>query len=140
MMIFSHVAISCRDVATSEDFYGRHFGFRRSRAFQDGKGGEIVFIKQGATYLELFPAEAPRPTDAPTNDGPHSVGFRHVAFQVDDVDGKLAAMGEEARITLGPLSFDEAIPGWRTVWISDPDGNILEISQGYRDPENSPQT
>ncbi|MHC5828004.1 MAG: VOC family protein, partial [Nostoc sp.] len=59
-------------------------------------------------------------------------------FQVDDVDAKLAEIGNDAKVTLGPLNFDSFIPGWRTVWVSDPDGNIVEISQGYVDQENPP--
>jgi glyoxylase I family protein len=42
-------------------------------------------------------------------------------------------MGNDAVITLGPLSFDDFIPGWKTVWLKDPEGNIVEISQGYQD-------
>jgi glyoxylase I family protein len=61
-----------------------------------------------------------------------------VAFRVDDVDAMLAAMGAEARITLGSFGFDEIIPGWRTVWGSDPEGNIVAITQGYADQENPP--
>lgn len=29
-------------------------------------------------------------------------------------------------------------PGWRTVWLADPDGRIIEISQGFTDQENPP--
>ncbi len=47
-------------------------------------------------------------------------------------------MGPDARITAGPMSFDDFIPGWRTAWVSDPDGNIIEISQGYVDQEDGP--
>ena len=42
-------------------------------------------------------------------------------------------MGPDAHVTAGPMSFDAIIPGWRTVWIADPDGDIVEISQGYTD-------
>jgi glyoxylase I family protein len=38
-------------------------------------------------------------------------------------------------ISLGPLAFDAYIPGWRTVWITDPDGVIVEVSQGYTDQD-----
>jgi glyoxylase I family protein len=48
-------------------------------------------------------------------------------------------MGAEARVTLGPLDFGDFIPGWRTAWVADPDGNIVEISQGYTDQDNPPQ-
>ena len=64
--------------------------------------------------------------------------MRHLAFKVDDVDAKLAELGDAAKITLGPLDFDAWIPGWRTVWIADPDGRIVEISQGFTDEENPP--
>jgi catechol 2,3-dioxygenase-like lactoylglutathione lyase family enzyme len=74
----------------------------------------------------------------PDADGLHFTGWRHIAFQVDDVDAKLAEIGEDAQITLGPLSFDAFIPGWRTVWVRDPNGNVVEISQGYNDQENPP--
>ena len=65
--------------------------------------------------------------------GPESPGYRHLAFQVEDVDAKLAEMGSEAWITLGPLDFGSVIPGWRTVWLADPDGRVVEVSQGYVD-------
>jgi len=47
------------------------------------------------------------------------------------MDAKLAAMGDEAKVTFGPFGFDAFIPGWRTVWIADPDGNAIELME-YR--------
>ena len=52
-----------------------------------------------------------------------------------NVDEKIAEMGDDAVITLGPLDFDDVIPGWRTVWIKDPEGNIVEITQGFKDQD-----
>ena len=135
---FSHVAISCRDPIATERFYTKHFGFTRARVIPLG-AQQIVFLKSGNVYLELFSAEGTPPGAAATNDGPHYAGWRHIAFTVDNVDAAIAAMGADAKITLGPLSFDDFIPGWRTVWVADPDGNIVEISQGYTDQSNVPQ-
>jgi glyoxylase I family protein len=42
-------------------------------------------------------------------------------------------MGNAAAITQGPMDFDEYIPGWRSAWIADPNGVIVEVSQGYRE-------
>ena len=134
---FSHVAISCRDPIATERFYTRHFGFVRARVIPLG-AQQIVFIKLGNVYLELFQAEGTAPTPPAVADGPHYAGWRHIAFTVDNVDATLAAIGADARVTLGPLSFDDFIPGWRTVWVADPDGNIVEISQGYKDQSNVP--
>jgi len=36
-------------------------------------------------------------------------------------------------VSLGPLHFDDWIPGWHSVWLRDPDGVIVEVSQGYHD-------
>jgi glyoxylase I family protein len=132
-LAFHHVAISCRDLARTEAFYTKHFGFSRARAIPLGGGNEIVFLKNGSAYLELFQAEGDRPAPAVGGDGPHFPGFRHIAFKVESVDATLAAMGGDVTVTLGPLDFDAFIPGWRTVWVADPDGNIIEISQNFTD-------
>jgi glyoxylase I family protein len=130
---FAHVALNCHDIATTEAFYARHFGFRRARVVDLGGDKQIVFLKSGEMYLELFQAESISPAVPPTNDGPTWPGVRHIAFQVKDVDAKLAEMGNAARLSFGPFSFDSFIAGWRTAWITDPDGNIVEISQGFTD-------
>jgi glyoxylase I family protein len=135
---FSHVALNCKDMGATERFYTKHFGFRRARvvAFD---GTQIIFLKSGGVYLELFAAAGAAPGSAPEKDGPSYAGsFRHIAFQVDNVDQTLAAMGGDARVTLGPFNFDSFIPGWRTAWLSDPDGNIVEISQGFADQKDVP--
>jgi len=136
-LTFSHVAISCQDPLSIERFYSRHFGFKRARVVPLGKD-QIVFIKAGDVYLELFRATSEVGVPLATGSGPEYPGWRHIAFMVDDVDAKLASMGDEARITLGPVNFDDFIRGWRTVWVADPEGNIVEISQGYRDQESPP--
>lgn len=140
---WSHVALNCRDPLVTEEFYRRHLGFRRARVVPLG-AEQIVFLRSGEVLLELFRAadEAADATAAPAAgpDGPgRPGGVRHIAFQTDDVDAFLARMGTDARVSLGPLSFDEVLPGWRSVWLLDPDGVVVEVSQGYRDrrPEDS---
>jgi glyoxylase I family protein len=138
-LVFSHVALSCADPLATEQFYAEHFGFRRARVIPLGDDNQIVFLKNPeSVYLELFRADAPNPgLPAASGDGPHYVGIRHLAFQVDDVDAVVARMGAAADVTLGPLDFSAFIPNWKTVWVKDPDGNIVEISQGFTD-EASP--
>lgn len=137
LLEFSHVAMACQDPLVTESFYSNYFGFERARVIPLGDS-QIVFLKAGTVYLELFQAEGEAPVPPAGGDGPKVPGVRHLAFQVADVDAQLAAMGSAAVVTLGPLRFDDFIPGWRTVWVSDPDGNIVEISQGYVDQENPP--
>lgn len=132
---WSHVALNCRDLVATARFYTKWFGFTRSRSF-GSDDQKIQFLRLGGVYLELFSGKSVDSVHpfATSKDGSQRPGIaRHIAFQVDNVDEFLARMGDEAVVTLGPMSFDESIPGWRTAWISDPDGVIVEVSQGYRD-------
>ncbi len=99
---------------------------------------QIVFLRAGQVLLELFKAEGESPVAEIHGDGPHYPGVRHLAFKVDTWTPSWPRWAHAARITLGPLDFDAFIPGWRTVWVADPDGNIVEISQGYVDQDNPP--
>lgn len=137
-MHWSHVGLNCQDQRTTEEFYRRWFGFERARVIPIGDEQEIIFLRQGSIYLELFPS--PKPSEsAPVqvkDDGPQYPGIaRHLAFQTDDLGAFLDRVGDQVPVSLGPLEFDEVIPGWRTVWLSDPDGLIVEVSQGYHDQD-----
>jgi glyoxylase I family protein len=140
MTLFHHISLNCRNMGAIERFYTRHFGFRRARVIDLPDGRQIVFLKGGDdVYLELFPAQGERPASPDTNgEGLLYPGVRNYSFGVDNVDAQLAAMGSEARVTAGPLSFDDFIPGWRSVWLADPEGNVLQITQGFVDQENPP--
>ncbi|MFF1557439.1 VOC family protein [Streptomyces sp. NPDC058279] len=139
-MVWSHVGLNCTDQKTTEEFYTRYFGFARARVVDLGES-RIVFLRKGDAYLELFAAgtDPARPAlgvppAVAGGDGPQAPGrMRHLAFQTDSVDAFLADLGDAAEVTLGPLDFDDFICGWRTVWVRDPDGVIVEVSQGYED-------
>ncbi len=132
--IFAHVGLACKNLETTELFYSRYFGFCRARTIGSGKD-QVIFLKNkaGNSRLELFTAKEESSLAPSKGAGPEYPGYRHIAFQVENVDAKCGEMGNDAVITLGPLSFDEVIPGWRTVWVADPDGRIVEITQGYTD-------
>ena len=135
-LAFHHVAISCGNLKTTEAFYTKHFGFRRARAIPLGGGNEIVFLKNGAgatssssrprvnAHRRRSPAMARTTLACATSRSRSTTSTRSSPRWEAD-----------AKVTLGPLSFDAFIPGWRTAWVADPDGNIVEISQGFVDQE-----
>ena len=131
---FDHVARTCRDPLAVERFYTRYFGFRRARVAPIGGGRQIVFIRNGGMYLELFTADEPSPTPAGQGDGPQHPGVRHIAFKVDDLDATLSRMGYEVRrrITRGPLDFSAFIPGWRTYGSLIRKGKLLKLARFRR--------
>jgi len=134
---FSHFGITCQDPLAVERWYTKHFGFRRARVYAPG-AGQVVLLKRGDLYLELFPAAEKRSAPPADKDGTPQPGWRHMAFLVDDLNGKLAEMGEDARVNLGPIDFSAFVPGMRAVWLADPEGNVVELNQGYVDEANPP--
>jgi glyoxylase I family protein len=95
---FAHVGLNCNDPIAIEKFYTRYFGFQRARVIPLGEE-QIVFLKAGDVYLELFKATGELPVPKAGGDGSQYSGFRHLAFQVDNVDAKLKEMGDDAKIT-----------------------------------------
>ncbi len=130
--IFSHIGLTCKDPAVIERFYSKYFGFKRARVIPLGDD-QILFIKSGHFYMELFKAKADSPLEPPKDDGYPWSGVRHLAFEVDNVDAKLAELGSAVKIMLGPADFGDFIPGWKGAWVADPEGNIIELNQGYVD-------
>jgi glyoxylase I family protein len=133
-----HIGLNCKDPLKIEKFYTQYFGFTRARVIPIENGEQIVFLKNDSFMIELFKTSEVSPLPLPEKDGYGFPGIRHVAFQVDNVDDVLNKMGSDAHINLGPFNFDDTIPGWRTVWVRDPEGNVVEISQGYVDQKTPP--
>lgn len=132
-----HISLTCRDPIAVERWYTSHFDFRRARVVPLGDD-QIVFLKGPGLYLELFQATEQRPVPPPQGDGYPWPSVRNISFEVDDVDAKVAAMGGDADVAFGPLSFDDFIPGWRSVWLRDPEGDIVQLTQGFVDQVNPP--
>lgn len=135
---FHHISLTCDDPIAVERFYTKHFGFRRARVVDLGQGAQIVFLRGAGTLLELFRAGQPNPLKPAENDGYPWSGVRNFSFEVGDVERKIAEMGPDAVVTFGPMSFDAFISGWRSAWLRDPAGNLIQITKGYTDQENPP--
>ena len=134
---FSHFGLTCNDPVKIEKFYTKHFGFKRTRVYAPGPE-QVVMIKSGNMYIELFKSTETSPLSPPKESGYRFSGWRHICFIVDDLDAKLKEMGDDAQLTLGPLDMSDFIKGMKVCWISDPEGNIVELNQGYVDEENPP--
>lgn len=135
---FHHISLTCQDPVATELFYTKHFRFQRVRVVPLGEDNQIVFLRGPGIYLELFRATQENPLKPPSNDGYPWPSVRNFSFEVDDVDAKLADMGADADLAFGPMSFDDFIVGWRSAWLRDPDGNLVQITQGYTDQESPP--
>ncbi|THG30736.1 VOC family protein [Naasia lichenicola] len=118
-----HIAVISTDYERSKAFYIGILGFTLKsevfRAERDSWMGDLAL--NGEYILELF--SFPNPPARPT--GPEAVGLRHLAFEVDDVEGSIAELTakgvrcEEVRI--------DPHTGRRMAFFFDPDGLPLEV-------------
>jgi glyoxylase I family protein len=128
---FNHIAFRCRDLAAQEAFYTKHFGFKRSRTFRKGEPGEFFMLKLGSVRLELFPPDAS--ITSGQKGGEQPVGFRHLAFEVPKLEPVIEALRADGIQPDEIIEMSKLVPGFRIVFFRDPEGNILELMEGYCD-------
>ena len=129
----NHIALNCRDVAAQEAFFSKHFGFKRSRTFKAGTPNEFIMLKLGSVRLELFPTDPAQTGNV--NGGEQVIGFKHLAFDVPDLDAAIAALRADGIEPDPIINQDHVVPGFRIVFFRDREGNILELMQGYQDEQ-----
>jgi glyoxylase I family protein len=134
---FLHITLNCKDPIAIERFYAEHFGFKRVRVCEPGPN-QLVVITSGTLSSEFVPAAGKAPTWPAGKAGPKYHGLRHLAFLVGELDAKLAELGDRVKIDLGPLDMSQSTQGMHMAWVTEPEGNILELNQGYVDEENPP--
>lgn len=134
MATLQHVALNCRDRKKQEAFYAKRFGFRRARVFNAGAPDEFVMLRLGEACLELFSASTGASTGGePLTGGEQPVGFKHLAFGVDDLDKVVADLQADGIETGKIADCGHVVEGLRVCFFNDPEGNRLELMQGYQD-------
>jgi len=116
-----HVVVRCRDQAQSLDFYTRILGLAEERRI-DAIG--LIQLRAGASMIDLVPADPP-----PTQEGRN---IDHFCLGVDASDMEaLAAWLKSQRVeVLGdPMPRYGARGSGLSVYVLDPDGNIVELKQ-----------
>lgn len=127
-----HIAFSCADRHAQEAFYRQHFGFERCRVFRRGEPGEFVMLRRGDCCLELFGA-----ADGTARGGEQPVGFKHLAFEVEDLDAAVADLRADGIEPDPIIDCGSIVPGLRICFLRDAEGNIIELMQGWQDEEGA---
>jgi len=136
MTAVQHFAMNCVDRIRQEKFYAKHLGFKRARVFNAGTPNEFVMIRQGGFCIELFGTAA---SAADKKGGEQTIGFKHLAFEVADIEKSIGELHADGIETGEIIDCSGMIPGMRICFFNDPEGNILELMQGWQDETNPPQ-
>jgi catechol 2,3-dioxygenase-like lactoylglutathione lyase family enzyme len=120
-----HVAINCRDLDKSLDFYGRVLGLKKLQTVDCGDFDILYFALPGGGRLELFDYRG-------RNHSPERAesdsGLRHLAFQVEDVAAHEALLRSEGvEITLSTCDLPNL--GARVLLFLDPNGVTIEFCE-----------
>lgn len=121
-----HVGIVVSDLDRSTAFYAA-LGFEMTSEipFEDGTKA-IRFMRCGSLSIELFWYAETFP--APASGGSAQLGFRHLAFLVDDIDATLGELKASGIVPAGVEPRD--VPaGFRIAFFEDPDGLQIELTQ-----------
>jgi catechol 2,3-dioxygenase-like lactoylglutathione lyase family enzyme len=119
-----HVAISTTQFERLRTLYVETLGLPVVGGFPDQ---EIVFLDAGGVTLELV-GEPANGQASPA--GFERRGWQHLAWEVEDVDAAYADL--LSRGVSGhspPDDFPPEAPRLRIAFLSDPDGNLLELVQ-----------
>jgi lactoylglutathione lyase len=118
-----HVAIRARDLDSVVAFYTDKLGLAEMfRLNQDDGSLMLVYLRLTDTqYIEIFPNGV---GEAPAR---NAVGFTHLCISVSDLEATVAAL-EAAGVTIDvPLKMGK--DGNRQAWVSDPEGNRIELME-----------
>ena len=144
-----HINIVVSDLKRSQEFYVDVLGFKLvRRAPLSGEwierivglkdvSAEVIYLVAagGEPRLELLHYISPAGASLPLNTKANTVGLRHIAFKVTDID-QAAQKLKDAGVKLfsKPVTVPSTVidhdDGQKTlVYFSDPDGVILELAQ-----------
>ncbi len=124
-MKLHHVGIEVKDLYRVELFYRKALGFtlRYRYVSRNTPGLRTVFLERDGVQLELL--ERPRGDDFVARRG---YAPDHLSLEVADVDAehaRLAGLGFPGAVVKAPRNTGD---GFRELSLSDPEGNVVEIS------------
>ncbi len=144
---FDHVTIVIRDVQTAKRFFGL-LGFREDKSvvisglkFSEYMGvagieaEHVTLVLDGAVprvEVQLLKYRHPAPLPDPAIRDLSKLGFNHVCFAVDDMDGTLAALkAHGVRLRNEVMVFHDR----KLVFLEGPEGITIELAEWNTQPK-----
>src|SRR3954465_13780043 len=117
-----HIAIICSDYKRSKQFYTEVLGLKIVReVFRAERDSYKLDLEVNGLYqIELF--SFPNPPERPSY--PEAVGLRHLAFEVDDIEGAVSHL-KVHQIDVEAVRVDP-VTNKKFTFFADPDGLPIE--------------
>lgn len=88
-------------------------------------------LKLGSVRLELFPSDPAK--TAEQKGGEQAIGFKHLAFDVPKLEPVIAGLLADGVQPDKIIDASKHMAGARICFFRDPEGNIIELMEGYFD-------
>jgi catechol 2,3-dioxygenase-like lactoylglutathione lyase family enzyme len=126
--LLHHITLSVSDAEQVSRWYADILGFMISDRFTltrpNGSQIDVIRIEVPGLRMNISRFD----DSVVPNRTSENQGWRHIAFEVDDVDRQYQLLQSRGVQFLGePLTYDP--PGYRIAFFRDPEGNILELYQ-----------
>ena len=140
-MRFSHVGICVTDVEASLQFYRDFLGFQPVHELEiQGEATarllrlekvelRAVFLERDGVRIELLHYATPGYIGEPTPRAMNQIGLTHLSIQVGDIDEVLAGVEPAGGRVLKETVVSVEQTGARAVFLTDPDGTLIELVQ-----------
>ena len=123
-----HIALTVKSLEQSVNFYTNMLGFEAEQRFEyNERGLTIQFLSIGEVQLELFGYSK---EVAEQERKPLQAGIAHMAFEVENLDETYVELQKRGIIFEGEPRT--AMMGQRILFLSDPDGNRIELVEWRR--------
>jgi catechol 2,3-dioxygenase-like lactoylglutathione lyase family enzyme len=136
----SHIGLCVSDVERAQRFFEEGLGFRYAREL-DVKGElpstllrlrdvelHAVYLDHGGTVIELLHYASPGHEVGDSPRPLNRLGLTHVSFLVDELDAVLPRLAELGGKVLAETRIEPG-GGMRAIFVTDPDGTLIELVQ-----------
>ncbi len=114
----AHACFNVSDLEQALRFYRDGLGLREAFDFRNDEGRRFgVYLHLGGrSFIELFEGQLDKPAEKQS--------YKHICLEVDDIEAAVATL-QERGIAVSPIK--KGIDHSYQAWISDPDGNRIEL-------------
>lgn len=142
---FGHLGICVSSLAASIPFYRDLLGFRALTQVEvkgadadqllrlKGVDQTTAFLERDGVRLALFEFRSPKPTGGQPR-AMNELGMAAIMLRVDDLDATLEKIRAAGATVLDETRTDYPEYGSRLVFLTDPDGTLIELVEIPGDP------
>ncbi len=124
---YIHTCYRILDPEKSQDFYVDNLGMKKVGEMDLGSATNHFFAMEEDASSPMLELTHNHDRTEPYDKGD---GYAHVAFTVDDLEGKVASLKEQGvTVTLEPKTLTADRHDYKIAFIEDPDGYKIELVQ-----------